>query len=432
MTLLTIFRDIKSFVNKDGYDLERPGVTLQNFHPQLEVFFAIKGIFFNNCSSKKRFIWPALSSFMASVATGFELLFIWRALTIKNYAMATESFAYLIILGSVILTYLGVLTNRTTILTLLSEMSKDFRYICNLASNYRKSFLDGQLLIWKLTMTWGIFVICVAILYVLNTLLLLLYQSLFATLDEHYVRPLIFPVWLPHDDPYRTPNYEMLLVFDIAIILVAMASFGLYVPLSLHLFMHYYKLLDMILIAIDELFEELDESVVTLPVTDQRRLDVKAELSRRMGRIVRWHQSVFDSVGAITSIYGPMLVYQVMFSSVIICLMAHQVAIQMADGKFNYLFALLTFGAILQLWIPCCMGTLLQTKALSLGERCFYSGWYKTPLTQLVRQDLLIFITRTQVPVEIKFTGLPEMELHTFSSIMSTAYSYFNMLRQYN
>ncbi|XP_063376661.1 odorant receptor 4-like [Cydia fagiglandana] len=432
MTLLTIFRDIKSFVNKDDYDLERPDVTLQNFHPQLEIFFAIKGIFFNNHQSKKRFIWPALSSFMANVATGFEVMFIWRGLTIKDNAMATESFAYLIILGSVNLTYLGVLAHRTTILKLLGEMSKDFRYICNLAPNYRKCFLEGQLLIWKLTMTWGIFIIIVAILYLLNTFLLLIYQSLFATLDEHYVRPFIFPMWLPHDDPHRSPNYEMILIFHVALIFVAMASFGLYVPLSLHLFMHYYKLLDMILIAIDELFDELDESVVTLHVEDQRRMDVKAELGRRMGRIVTWHQSALDSVGAITSIYGPMLVYQVMFSSVIICLMAYQVAIQLAEGKFNYLFALLLLGAIVQLWIPCCIGTLMQTKALSLGERCFYSGWYKTPLTQLVRQDLLIFIMRTQVPVEIKFTGLPELELHTFSSIMSTAYSYFNMLRQYN
>ncbi|XP_047987554.1 odorant receptor 4-like [Leguminivora glycinivorella] len=369
---------------------------------------------------------------MAIVATFFELMFIVRALTIKDYAMATESFAYLIILGSVSLIYIGVLTNRTAILDLLDVMSKDFRYICSLAPHYRKCFLDGQLLIWKLTMIWGIFVIVLAILYVSNTLVLLLYQSLFGTLDEHYVRPFIFPVWLPHDDPYRSPNYEMLMVFHIAIIFVAMATFGLYVPLSLHLFMHYYNLLDMVLIAIDELFEDLDESVVTLHDTDQRRLYVKAELARRMGRIVQWHQSFFDSVGAITSIYGGMLVYQVLFSSVIICLMAYQVAIQLADGKFNYLFAILTFGAVLQLWIPCCIGTLLQTKALSLGERCFYSGWYETPLTQLVRQDLLIFIIRAQVPIGIKFTGLPELELYTFSSIMSTAYSYFNMLRQYN
>nr|AST36415.1 putative odorant receptor OR65 [Cydia nigricana] len=431
MTVLTIFRDIKSFVNKDGYDFERPDVTLQNFHPQLEIFFAIKGIFFNNHRSMKRFIWPALSAFMASAATGFELMFIWRAMTIKDYAMATESFVYLMILGSVYLVYYGVLSNRTTILTLLGKMSEDFRCICNLAS-YRKRFIDGQLLIWRLTMSWGIFVTVVAILYVLNTLLLLLYQYLFATLDEHYVRPLMFPVWLPHDDPYRTPNYEMIMIFQVALILVAMASFGLYVPLSLHLFMHYYKLLDMIMIAIDELFVGLDWSVVTLHVTDQRRVDVKTELRKRMGRIVRWHQSVFDSVEAITSIYGAMLVYQVMFSSVIICLLAYQIAIQMSEGKFNYLFVILFFGAVLQLWIPCCIGTLLQTKALALGERCFYSGWYDTPLSQLVRQDLLIFIMRTQVPVVIKFIGIPELELHTFSSIMSTAYSYFNMLRQYN
>nr|WEG72138.1 odorant-receptor-44 [Grapholita molesta] len=281
-------------------------------------------------------------------------------------------------------------------------------------------------------MSWGIFVIVVVHIYVLNTFLQLIYQSLFGTVDEHYQRPLIFPAWFPHDDAYRSPNYEILMIFHIALIFVTVCTFGLYVPLSLHLFLHCYQLLDMIMIAIDELFLDLDESVMVLPETDQRRIAVKGELCNRIERIVQWHQSIFDSVDTITSVYGPMLVYQVLFSSIIICLMAYQVAIQLVEGKFNYLFSILTFGAIVQLWIPCCIGTLLQTKASALGDHCFHSSWYDTPLTQLVRQDLLIFIMRTQVPVEIKFTGLPSLELTTFSSIMSTAYSYFNMLMQHN
>nr|AXF48804.1 odorant receptors OR64 [Lobesia botrana] len=190
--------------------------------------------------------------------------------------------------------------------------------------------------------------------------------------------------------------------------------------------------MDIIMIGLDELFDGLDASVVALPRDDLRRGAVQKELNDRIGRIVKWHRSIFDSVDTISSVYGPTLVYQVMFSSIVICLMAYQVSEQLSAGKFDYLFGVLTFGACVQLWIPCYIGTLMRTKGEAIGDSCFYCGWHMTPLALMVRQDLAIFIMRAQQPVAIKFTGLPELQLETFSSIMSTAYSYFNMLRQYN
>ncbi|XP_048007340.1 uncharacterized protein LOC125242593 isoform X3 [Leguminivora glycinivorella] len=276
-------------------------------------------------------------------------------------------------------------------------MNNDFRFICSLGREYRKCFLDGQLLIWKLCWYWLMFASWVASLYIANTMFYLLWQSIFATLDEHMVRPLMFPIWLPKDDPHRTPNYEVFMTFEIILIFIVLFTFGLYVYILFHLLLHYYNLMDVILIALDELFVGLDPSAASLPRQDPRREAVQLELNARVGRIARWHLSIFDSVDTISSVYGPTLVYQVMFSSIVICLMAYQVS-----------------------------------EALSLADACFYCGWHRTPLALLVRHDLTIFILRAQHPVAIKFTGLPELQLETFSSIMSTAYSYFNMLRQYN
>ncbi|XP_073942829.1 odorant receptor Or2-like isoform X2 [Choristoneura fumiferana] len=346
---MTIIQNAKAFLFKKGFDFDKPDITLQLFHPQLQVFFAVNGIFFNNRESK-----------------------------------------------------------------------------------IRDTFLKGQLLIWQLCWCWLSFPIFIATLYISNTLVYLLYQSTIATQDEHMVRPFMFPLWLPADDPHRTPNYEIFFLLEVILIFVVLCTFVLYVYILFHLLLHYYNLMDIILIAFGELFDDLDESVATRPPEDPRRQEVQAKLNRRMGQIARWHHSVFESVETISSVYGPALVYQTMFSSVVICLIAFQVAEQLSEGKFDYLFGVLGVGACMQLWIPCYIGTLLRNKGFSLGDRCFYSGWHGTQLGRLLRRDFVIFIQRSQEPLAIKFTALPHLQLETFSSIMSSAYSYFNMLRQYN
>nr|AST36413.1 putative odorant receptor OR64.1 [Cydia nigricana] len=426
----TFMSTAKALLYKKDFEWDKE-ITLQNFHPQLQIFLAINGIFFNNRESKIRFILPVLSTLITMVAVAFEMIFIWRGISTNDYGFATECFCYFFILGSVGIVYSSVLLNRLKVFKLLHNMNNDFIFICHLKAQYRDTFLTGQLLIWRLCWSWIIFISFVSLLYISNTLLYLLYQSTLATQDEHMIRPLIFPMWLPKDDPYRTPNYEVFLVLQAILIFVVLVTFGLYVYILFHLLLHYYNLMDVILIALEDLFKGLDESVVALPREDPRRQEVQDELNIRMAQIVRWHMSVFDSVNDISSVYGPTLVYQVMFSSIVICLMAYQVAEQLSEGKVDYLFGVLGIGACLQLWIPCYIGTLLRNKGFFVGDRCFYCGWHETPLSRLLRADLIIFIQRTQRPVAIKFTGLPHLQLETFSSIMSNAYSLFNMLRQY-
>uniref|UniRef100_A0A8R2MAU1 Uncharacterized protein n=1 Tax=Bombyx mori TaxID=7091 RepID=A0A8R2MAU1_BOMMO len=66
-------------------------------------------------------------------------------------------------------------------------------------------------------------------------------------------------------------------------------------------------------------------------------------------------------------------------------------------------------------------------KAFGVGEACWNSGWHQTPLGRMIRQDIIIVLLRAQQPVTIKFPGLQSIQLETFSSIMTTSYSYFNI-----
>lgn len=71
-------------------------------------------------------------------------------------------------------------------------------------------------------------------------------------------------------------------------------TISVYVYILFHLLLHYYNLMDMILIAFGELFDDLDESAAMHPPEDSRRQEVQAKLNHRMGQIARWHHSVFE------------------------------------------------------------------------------------------------------------------------------------------
>ncbi|XP_049870427.1 odorant receptor 85c-like isoform X2 [Pectinophora gossypiella] len=392
--------------------------------------YMINGIFFNNRNSKIRYVYPMLNTTMALIASAFQMMFMYRGVTIEDYAFASESFCYVVILGTAPLVYISTLYNTDIIITQLNEMDKDFIFISSLTTKHRDHFLKGQLIIWQLCLAWFAFCTVVCGMYIVNTFVLLFHYSLIATQDEHMIRPLIFPMWLPEDDPYRTPNYEIFMFFQIVLISIIYQNFCGYVYIQFHILIHYYTIMDVIILDFEDIFDDLDESVVDLKKDDSRRVEVQLILNSRMKRIVQWHISVIKSLDTLSSVYGPPLVYQVMFSSVAICIMAYQVVNQLENGKVDFLFAMLWFGACVQLWIPCYLGTLMRDKGFAMADACWYSGWSNTKLSIMLRNEIVLFISKTQQPLIIKFTALPNLTLETFSSIMSSSYSYFNMLRQ--
>ncbi|XP_031766404.2 odorant receptor 13a-like isoform X1 [Galleria mellonella] len=301
----------------------------------------------------------------------------------------------------------------------------------NRDSLLRNCFLEGQLLIHKSCCIWYTFTTIIVVLYILLILSSLVMLGLFKA-DSDVNRPLLFPMWLPADDPYRTPNYEIFLFFQVYFLIIVYQTFSGYIYMLFHVLLHYYCILDMIIKDFEVIFDDLNESVSYILPKKPLRKQVQFTLNRRIKRIVDWHRAVFKAVKTVSSIFGPPLIYQVMCSAVFICLLTYQIAESLKKGEINIIFIMLLMAAILQLWIPCYIGTLLRDKGYAVGDACWNSGWHKTRLSTLIRADMVLVIQRSQQAVAIKFIGLPQLQLETFSSVMSTSYSYFNMLRQYN
>lgn len=136
--------------------------------------------------------------------------------------------------------------------------------------------------------------------------------------------------------------------------MLQLRKFSVLVYMIFHVLLHCFYMLSIIILDCEALFGGLDESVVKLDRYNVRRLEVQHILNNRVKRIVNWHVLIFQWViisydktkkiiinhwtvvqatvfffryiQSVSSVFGPVLVYQVSLSSVAICLAAYQVA----------------------------------------------------------------------------------------------------------
>ncbi|KAL4705590.1 hypothetical protein ACJJTC_004467 [Scirpophaga incertulas] len=132
--------------------------------------------------------------------------------------------------------------------------------------------------------------------------------------------------------------------------------------------------------------------------------------------IVDRHLEVFRSIETLSTMVGAPLVYQIIVASLCLCLFMYQLEARLHTSVLDVRILMLLLAHCAQLGILCFLGTILQDKATTVGTACWNCGWHETALGQFVRQDILIVILRSQQPFSIKFTGLPQLSLQTYSS----------------
>lgn len=67
----------------------------------------------------------------------------------------------------------------------------------------------------------------------------------------------------------------------------------MYIYVFFHILLHHYYLMDMIIFDFEVLFNDVEESVVHLSRYHPDRINVQRILSKRISRIVKWHNLVF-------------------------------------------------------------------------------------------------------------------------------------------
>ncbi|KZC05825.1 Putative odorant receptor 13a [Dufourea novaeangliae] len=128
--------------------------------------------------------------------------------------------------------------------------------------------------------------------------------------------------------------------------------------------------------------------------------------------------------------FHSLLFVQTMASSIIICFIGLQVSMTLMDQSNLMKYASHLMMALFQLLLFCFPGDMLISQSSSISRAVYSIQWYKLPL--FIKYETSMIMLRSQKPSYITAGKIYVMCLESFSSTLSTALSYFMMLRSFN
>ncbi|XP_031371293.1 odorant receptor 13a-like [Apis dorsata] len=152
----------------------------------------------------------------------------------------------------------------------------------------------------------------------------------------------------------------------------------------------------------------------------------------RFKAYVRYHQTLIDYCEKIENVYTMIILGQVLVFSVLICLFGYQILLANAPSARRSIFIFLLIGAmsLLFMFTFSCNGVIEHSENIAIGA---YSAlWTVMPMNKfgkMLRNDLIMVIERSRRVCCLTANGFFPVSLETYTTILSTAVSYFTLLR---
>ncbi|CAK1589774.1 unnamed protein product [Parnassius mnemosyne] len=143
-------------------------------------------------------------------------------------------------------------------------------------------------------------------------------------------------------------------------------------------------------------------------------------------KLIKWHQSLIKAVNTLEIIYSRSTLFNFVLSSVIICLTGFNVT---AINNVAFAVTFLTFlsMSLLQIFFLCLFGDMIMSSSQEVSDAVYNSLWYAADWR--VGKDLLLVQIRAQKPCKLTAFGFADVNLRAFTRIISTAWSYFALLK---
>ncbi|XP_012345358.2 odorant receptor 13a-like [Apis florea] len=152
----------------------------------------------------------------------------------------------------------------------------------------------------------------------------------------------------------------------------------------------------------------------------------------RFKAYVRYHQTLIDYCEKIENVYTMIILGQVLVFSVLICLFGYQILLANAPSARRAIFIFLLIGAmsLLFMFTFSCNGVIEHSDNVAVGA--YAMMWTIMPMNKfgrMLRKDLIMVMERSRRVCCLTANGFFPVSLETYTTILSTAVSYFTLLR---
>ncbi|XP_053600022.1 odorant receptor 4-like [Plodia interpunctella] len=153
---------------------------------------------------------------------------------------------------------------------------------------------------------------------------------------------------------------------------------------------------------------------------------VESKFSTQIVEIIKRHRELIRCIEMLETIFSKSTLLNVATSSLLICISGFNVT-----TIDNYILAVpfigfLTWG-MFQIYVFCYYGDLIMQTSTDVGSAVYNSQWYTADAADM--KDLLFILKRSRRPCKLTAYGFAEINLRTFGRIISTAWSYFALLK---
>ncbi|RLZ02283.1 Odorant receptor 58 [Cephus cinctus] len=220
------------------------------------------------------------------------------------------------------------------------------------------------------------------------------------------------PSWYPFE-MHSTPNYEMLLTFQVIIGCSIAVSSAAVDSLLVTAVFHVCGQLEIL----RKYFENLHSSETALEETEKK---VAAAIKR--------HSKLIDLCDLIEDCYSQITLSQLLVASLNVCLSGFGLLLAIESGNIKVFlkFLLLLIAMLQQILIYSVTGDYLSSKSTAIRSAIYKMKWYELPPS--LSKALMLIAIRAERPLVVTAGKFFPMSLENFTQIIKTAASYLSVM----
>ncbi|KAJ2950622.1 hypothetical protein O0L34_g8876 [Tuta absoluta] len=152
-------------------------------------------------------------------------------------------------------------------------------------------------------------------------------------------------------------------------------------------------------------------------------------LQQEIAVCIKRHKDLIRCVSLMEHIYAKSTLFNVLSSSMLICLTGFNLT---ASPSKILMMPFLGFVFLVsgQIYLFCYFGDNIMRSSLAISDAVYNSKWYNAD--KKVKKDLVFILLRARKPCKLTAYGFSDINLTTFSRILSSAWSYFALLSTVN
>ncbi|XP_072761984.1 odorant receptor 4-like isoform X2 [Anoplolepis gracilipes] len=170
----------------------------------------------------------------------------------------------------------------------------------------------------------------------------------------------------------------------------------------------------------------LQEMLALAIQADEKEESYDSKKSRFLEHI-RYHLCIIRFAKMVNQVFNQVLFVQFFASILILCTSVYHLSSHVTLVDFVKL-VIYTFCMFVQIFVYCWAGNEVILKSTTLSEAIYEINW--TSVTISEQKDLLMIMKRSTRPIKFTSSFLVTLSLESYTNILKTSYSAFNVLQQ--